>query len=92
LGSAYILGGTAEHLNEIYEKEVESLEPWHDAPAEITTDDWKDFLGKREWVVKAKQQTVAECFAGTNALLSISSKINSYPGDTMFSQFLRSTC
>jgi hypothetical protein len=52
LGSAYILGGTAEHLNEIYEKEVESLEPWHDAPAEITTDDWRDFLGKRECVVK----------------------------------------
>ncbi|KAF2627986.1 hypothetical protein BU25DRAFT_367576, partial [Macroventuria anomochaeta] len=49
LGSAYILGGTAEHLNDIYEKEAEGLEPWHDAPAEITSDDWRDFLGKREY-------------------------------------------
>ncbi|KAJ4987389.1 hypothetical protein SVAN01_07127 [Stagonosporopsis vannaccii] len=49
LGSAYILGGTSEHLNDIYEKEAESLEPWHDAPAEITRDDWRDFLGKREY-------------------------------------------
>ncbi|KAF3046537.1 hypothetical protein E8E12_010681 [Didymella heteroderae] len=49
LGSAYILGGTAEHLNDIYEKEAEGLEPWHDAPAEITRDDWRDFLGKREY-------------------------------------------
>ncbi|EOA86437.1 uncharacterized protein SETTUDRAFT_169199 [Exserohilum turcica Et28A] len=49
LGSAYLLGGTAEHLNDIYEKEAEQLEPWHDAPGEITKDDWRDFLGKREY-------------------------------------------
>ncbi|CAO2656886.1 Nn.00g056890.m01.CDS01 [Neocucurbitaria sp. VM-36] len=49
LGSAYFLGGTAEHLNEIYEKEAEELEPWHDAPGEITKDDWREFLGKREY-------------------------------------------
>ncbi|KAJ4372335.1 hypothetical protein N0V83_004109 [Neocucurbitaria cava] len=49
LGSAYLLGGTAEHLNEIYEKEAEELEPWHDAPGEITKDDWREFLGKREY-------------------------------------------
>ncbi|USP76948.1 uncharacterized protein yc1106_04222 [Curvularia clavata] len=49
LGSAYLLGGTAEHLNEIYEKEAEELEPWRDAPGEITKDDWRDFLGKREY-------------------------------------------
>ncbi|KAF1840610.1 uncharacterized protein K460DRAFT_390101 [Cucurbitaria berberidis CBS 394.84] len=49
LGSAYLLGGTAEHLNEIYEKVAEELEPWHDAPGEITKDDWRDFLGKREY-------------------------------------------
>jgi hypothetical protein len=48
LGSAYILGGTAEHLNDIYEKEVKDLEPWQDAPGEISKDDWRDYLGKRE--------------------------------------------
>ncbi|KAH7399431.1 hypothetical protein BKA66DRAFT_451804 [Pyrenochaeta sp. MPI-SDFR-AT-0127] len=49
LGSAYLLGGTAEHLNEIYEKEAEELEPWQDAPGEITVDDWREFLGQREY-------------------------------------------
>ncbi|KAL5121213.1 hypothetical protein ACEQ8H_000681 [Pleosporales sp. CAS-2024a] len=49
LGSAYILGGSAEHLNEIYEKEAEELEPWKDSPGEISRDDWRDFLGKREY-------------------------------------------
>jgi len=50
LGSAYILGGTHEHLNDIYDKEAEQLEPWKDSPGEITDDDWRDFLGKREYV------------------------------------------
>ncbi|KAF1996725.1 hypothetical protein P154DRAFT_525417 [Amniculicola lignicola CBS 123094] len=49
LGSSYILGGTSEHLNEIYDKEVEELEPWVDSPAEITSEDWREFLGKREY-------------------------------------------
>ncbi|KAJ4345293.1 uncharacterized protein N0V89_011423 [Didymosphaeria variabile] len=49
LGSAYILGGTHEHLNDIYEKESEELESWHDAPGEISKDDWREFLGKREY-------------------------------------------
>jgi hypothetical protein len=35
-------------LNEIYEEEAEELEPWHDAPGEITKDDWREFLGKKE--------------------------------------------
>ncbi|KAF2013102.1 hypothetical protein BU24DRAFT_349713 [Aaosphaeria arxii CBS 175.79] len=49
LGSAYILGATREHLIEIYEKEAEELEPWHDSPGEISQDDWRKFLGKREY-------------------------------------------
>ncbi|KAH4350399.1 hypothetical protein HBH98_048540 [Parastagonospora nodorum] len=49
LGSAYVLGGTAEHLNEIYEREAEGLEPWRDSPGEISREDWRDFLGKREY-------------------------------------------
>jgi hypothetical protein len=50
LGSAYILGGTHEHLNDIYDREAKELEPWHDSPGEISKDDWRDFLGKREYV------------------------------------------
>ncbi|KAF2132730.1 hypothetical protein P153DRAFT_420675 [Dothidotthia symphoricarpi CBS 119687] len=49
LGSAYLLGATAEHLNDIYEKEAEVLEPWHDSPGEISKEDWREFLGKREY-------------------------------------------
>ncbi|KAF2196285.1 hypothetical protein GQ43DRAFT_266023 [Delitschia confertaspora ATCC 74209] len=49
LGSAYILGGSSEHMNDIYDKEVEDLEPWHDAPGEISKEDWRDFLGKRQY-------------------------------------------
>ncbi|KAF1951860.1 hypothetical protein CC80DRAFT_552930 [Byssothecium circinans] len=49
LGSAYILGGTSEHLNDIYERESETLEPWRDSPGEISQDDWRDFLGRREY-------------------------------------------
>lgn len=43
------MGATHEHLNDIYEKESEELEPWHDSPGEISKDDWRDFLGKREY-------------------------------------------
>jgi hypothetical protein len=43
------LGATYEHLNDIYEKEAEELEPWHDSPGEISREDWRDFLGKREY-------------------------------------------
>jgi Questin oxidase-like len=50
LGSAYLFGATAEHLNDVYEAESDELESWQDAPGEITLDDWRDFLGKREYV------------------------------------------
>lgn len=50
LGAAYIFGATADHMNEIYDRETEQLEPWHDAPGEIAKHDWREFLGKREWV------------------------------------------
>jgi hypothetical protein len=48
LGSAYVLGATPEHLNDIYDNETKELEPWRDAPAEISLHDWRVFLGKRE--------------------------------------------
>jgi Questin oxidase-like len=50
LGSAYILGGDADHLNAIYDAEAASgLVPWEDSPGEIARHDWRDFLGKREY-------------------------------------------
>jgi len=50
LGSAYLLGGTNEHLNDIYDKEAKELEGWKDAPGEVTGGDWRDYLGRREYV------------------------------------------
>jgi hypothetical protein len=55
LGSAYLLGSTSEHLNDIYDTEAKQLEPWRDAPGEVTGDDWRDYLGKKEYVFS--QQT-----------------------------------
>lgn len=51
LGSAYILGASSEHLSDIYEKESKELEPWRDSPGEISTFDWRDYLGERRWVI-----------------------------------------
>lgn len=51
LGSSYILGADADELNHISEAESKHLEPWTDSPGEIARHDWRDFLGKREYVV-----------------------------------------
>jgi len=48
IGSAYILGATSEHLKKIYTSESEENEAWKPSPAEISEDDWKDFLGRKE--------------------------------------------
>ena len=49
LGSAYLLGAGAPHLEKIYEKETEELEKWHASPGEVSKHDWRDYLGKREY-------------------------------------------
>ena len=36
-------------MNDIYEKEHQELEPWEDSPGEISTFDWRDFLGDRQY-------------------------------------------
>lgn len=48
LGSAYLLGGTSEHLNDVYESEGKVLEGWVDSPSEVGGGDWRGFLGRRE--------------------------------------------
>ncbi|KAJ9272530.1 hypothetical protein DTO212C5_1257 [Paecilomyces variotii] len=49
LSSSYLLGADADDLNRIYEEEAKQLDPWTDSPGEISTDDWRDFLGNREY-------------------------------------------
>jgi len=67
LGSAYILGGTADHLNAVYEHAVsEGHEGWVDSPSEIALHDYRDFLGKRDyqraWVDFFEDQLVDNSF------------------------------
>ncbi|RDL38477.1 Uncharacterized protein BP5553_02817 [Venustampulla echinocandica] len=45
LSSAYAFGANADQLHKIYAEESKQLEPWHDSPAEVTSADWRDFLG-----------------------------------------------
>ncbi|KAG9238277.1 hypothetical protein BJ875DRAFT_451550 [Amylocarpus encephaloides] len=49
LGSAYILGATAQQLHHIYDNESQELEEWEDSPAEITDTDWREFLGDKKY-------------------------------------------
>ncbi|KKY21678.1 putative mgs207 protein [Phaeomoniella chlamydospora] len=49
LGSAYLLEGSPEHLNDCYDGESKALVPWEDSPGEIAKHDWKDNLGNREY-------------------------------------------
>jgi hypothetical protein len=49
LGSAYLLGAEADHLNHIYDELSKELIPWVDSPGEVTDTDWRDFLGDRRY-------------------------------------------
>lgn len=51
LVSSYLQGADADHLNRLYESEAKVLEPWVDSPGEVSTDDWRDHLGYREYVL-----------------------------------------
>ncbi|KAL8645184.1 MAG: hypothetical protein Q9226_007415 [Calogaya cf. arnoldii] len=45
LGSAYLFNAEPDHLNNIYNDESKELEPWKDSPNEVSTYDWRDYLG-----------------------------------------------
>ncbi|KAF4984825.1 hypothetical protein FZEAL_53 [Fusarium zealandicum] len=49
LSSAYLLGASVSHLNEIYDKQILELEPWEPSPAEIVDDDWEELRGDRRY-------------------------------------------
>jgi hypothetical protein len=49
LSSAYLLGATEDQLHKIYDAEAKQLESWQPSPAEITLDDWRDFLGDKRY-------------------------------------------
>ncbi|KAI9927811.1 hypothetical protein ASPWEDRAFT_173462 [Aspergillus wentii DTO 134E9] len=49
LSSSFLQGADADDLHRIYETEAKLLEPWADSPGEISADDWRDYLGHREY-------------------------------------------
>ncbi|KAL8735872.1 MAG: hypothetical protein Q9181_002650 [Wetmoreana brouardii] len=49
LASAYLLRADSGHLNDIYDDESKELEPWRDSPGEISTYDWRDYLGNAKY-------------------------------------------
>ncbi|KAI1113118.1 cell cycle checkpoint protein RAD17 [Nemania sp. NC0429] len=49
LCSAYLLGASDTQLHEIYDAEADELEPWKPSPAEVTRDDWREFLGDKRY-------------------------------------------
>ncbi|ODM15120.1 hypothetical protein SI65_09359 [Aspergillus cristatus] len=49
LSSAWVQGADADELHRLYETECLVMEPWVDSPGEVSLDDWRDFLGRREY-------------------------------------------
>ena len=51
LGSAYLLDGSTNHLNTIYDDIAhhDNLEPWEPSPGEIALHDYREYLSKREY-------------------------------------------
>lgn len=55
------MGGAADHLTDIYEDDSKSLEPWKDSPGEISTYDWRDYLGQKQYLEPLINQMYIEC-------------------------------
>ncbi|KAJ5594490.1 uncharacterized protein N7459_000698 [Penicillium hispanicum] len=52
LTAAFLQGADADDLTRVYESECKLLDPWVDSPAEVTVEDWRDYLGCREYVLR----------------------------------------
>jgi len=50
MSAAFLQGADADDLTRVYENESKLLDAWDDSPAELTIDDWRDHLGRREYV------------------------------------------
>lgn len=49
LSSAYLLGASPEQLHHIYDEEAKVLEAWEPSPGEVSLEDWRDCLGRKEY-------------------------------------------
>ncbi|KAJ5902728.1 hypothetical protein N7495_003256 [Penicillium taxi] len=48
ISAAFLQGASADDLTRIFDNESQILSEWEDPPAEVA-DDWRDFLGRREY-------------------------------------------
>ncbi|KAJ5455240.1 hypothetical protein N7475_010361 [Penicillium sp. IBT 31633x] len=48
LSSAFLQGADADQLGRIYEAKISHLVEWREQPAEVTTLDWRGYLGRRD--------------------------------------------
>lgn len=49
LSSAYLLNATQPQLNDLYDAQIKNLDPWAPSPAEITDEDFEEFLGNQSY-------------------------------------------
>ncbi|PYH93783.1 hypothetical protein BO71DRAFT_399389 [Aspergillus ellipticus CBS 707.79] len=49
LSSSFLQGADADDLGRVFDAESKLLEAWTDAPGEISTDDWREYLARREY-------------------------------------------
>jgi hypothetical protein len=85
LCSAYMLGGSVEHLRAVYNDETSQLERW---PVQsFVISDVKEHLGKLEYIIPVAQngslkryQLIRSAYSATNMLTSSISKKNSSRG------------
>lgn len=61
LGTAYFLGVPAEQLHSLYEEGLKDLEPWQDAPGEISRHDWRNYLSEPRQVPLPNMRNVIYC-------------------------------
>ncbi|KKK12144.1 hypothetical protein ARAM_004577 [Aspergillus rambellii] len=49
LCSSFLLGANSDDLNRAYDSQSKDLDAWVDSPGEISTYDWRDYCGQREY-------------------------------------------
>jgi hypothetical protein len=75
LGSAYLLGATAEQLQALYDTETGKLDPWENSPMEISSHDWRDYLGEKSYCFSLPSTSATSAdVIDINVHTSISSK------------------
>lgn len=79
LSAYFLLGADVNALDRAWDAESKALESWVDSPGEISTYDWRDYVGRREYVLRflTEDGLINLGLAGINARFLISLKTSS---------------